>query len=137
MRILVIDDEGRFRQMLRAWLLKQGHDVHAVDGGTESLELLKRIQYDVITLDLRMPQTNGLTFLDTVRSICPTTPVIVLSAEASARVAVESIKAGAEACLEKPVDFDALRNELSRLADAAMSSAPPLSLSLGLNHSSA
>ena len=119
MKILITDDDERFRRMLTAWLVKQGHEVRDGDGGPETLELLKRIQCDVVILDLMMPRANGLTLIPEVRRVCPNTPIIVLSAETNTRVVVESIRAGAEACLEKPVDFEALQSELSRLASAS------------------
>jgi DNA-binding response OmpR family regulator len=130
MQILVIDDDGRFRQMLRTWLVKQGHDVHDAADGPQALELLRRIQYDVVTLDLMMPKANGQTSISEIRRFRPETHIIVVSAEANTRVAVESIKLGAEAFLEKPVDFGALENELARLAGMAAYGTPAPCLSL-------
>jgi DNA-binding NtrC family response regulator len=63
-----------------------------------------------------MPKANGLTLLSEVRRLYPQTSVIVISAAVNIRIAVEATKSGAEACLTKPVDFAALRYELSRLS---------------------
>jgi DNA-binding response OmpR family regulator len=126
MRILVIGHDGRFRQKLRAWLIKQGHDVHDAGGGPDALKLLRRVQYNVVALDLM----NGPAFIPEIRRISPNTPVLAISAEPGTRVAVEGTCAGAEACLAKPVDFRTLGNELARLAGLAVSGAPSQSLSL-------
>jgi DNA-binding NtrC family response regulator len=135
MRILIIDDEVRFRQMLRTFLVKLGHDVHDIDGGPETFQLLRAFQYDVVTLDLSMPQVNGLTKLSDIRRDAPETHIIVISAEANIRIAVESIKGGATACFDKPVNFVALENELTRLARLSSDTARESVLSLGLSYS--
>src|SRR6266550_2454983 len=115
MRILVIDDEAGFRQMMTEWLRKQGYDARDVSDGPELLDLLQKNHYDVVILDLIMPKVNGLTLTSEIRRLCPQTRVIVVSGAVDVRVAVEAARAGAETCLEKPVEFPILRSELSRL----------------------
>ena len=116
MKILVIDDEPEFRLMLTEWLTRQGHEAEHVPDGPEIFDVLQQRQFDVILLDLVMPKTNGLTLISEVRRLYPQTTVIIISAAVNIRIAVEAAKAGAEACLTKPVDFAALRYELTRLA---------------------
>jgi DNA-binding NtrC family response regulator len=115
MRILVIDDNAAFRWMLAEWLRKEGHDARDMNGDLATITDNEYGQYDVLILDLMMPQANGLTLISRIREACPRTKIIVISAAADVRVAIEATKEGAEACLEKPVDFDCLRNELTRL----------------------
>jgi DNA-binding NtrC family response regulator len=115
MRILVIDDEAGFRQMMTEWLHKQGYDARDVSDGPELLDLIQKNHYDVVILDLVMPKANGLTLTSEIRRLCPQTRVVVVSAAVDVRVAVEAARAGAETCLEKPVEFTVLRSELSRL----------------------
>ena len=115
MKILVVDDEPDFRAMLREWLFRQGHDAHDVSDEREVLKILQQSHYDLVTLDLMMPQANGLTLVSQIRNVSPKTQVIVVSGEADVRVAVEVIKAGAQACMAKPVEFEAFRDELTRL----------------------
>ena len=123
MRILVIDDNTAFRWMLAEWLRKEGHDARDTNGDLTIADH-EYGQYDIVILDLMMPQANGLTLISRIREAWPRTKVIVISAAADVRVAIEATKEGAEACLEKPVDFDCLRNELTRLQ--AESSVPGL-----------
>lgn len=115
MRILVVDDYSGFRQMLMKWLFRQGYDVRDLSDGEKVLDTLHEGEYDVVLLDLVMPNANGLTLIPRIRDTCPGVQVIIISAVADARVAVEAARAGAEACLTKPVDFNCLRNELTRL----------------------
>lgn len=130
MRILVIDDESEFRAMLSEWLVRQGHDVRGAAGGPETMEVLARTTFDVVLLDLVMPKVNGLTLISRIRQDFPLTHVIVISGVANIRVAVETARAGAQACFEKPIDFPALQNELTRLnrVPRVASVAPGLSL---------
>ena len=115
MKILVVDDEPDFRAMLREWLFRQGHDAHDVSDEREVLKILQQSHYDLVTLDLMMPQANGLTLVSQIRNVSPKTQVIVVSGEADVRVAVEVIKAGAQACMAKPVEFEAFRDDLTEL----------------------
>jgi two-component system nitrogen regulation response regulator GlnG len=124
MRILVIDDNAAFRSMLAEWLRKEGHDAGDMNGDFESLTHHDFGQYDVLILDLMMPKANGLTLISRIREAHPRTRIIVVSAAADVRVAIQATKEGAEACLEKPVDFECLRNELNRL-EAASPFEPP------------
>jgi DNA-binding NtrC family response regulator len=130
MRIIVIDDEAGFRQMMSEWLRKQGFDASDVSDGPDLLELLQKNHYDVVILDLVMPTANGLTLTSEIRRLCPQTQVVVVSAAADVRVAVEAARAGAETCLEKPVEFTVLRSELRRIQQmlGSESAAPGLGL---------
>jgi DNA-binding NtrC family response regulator len=118
MRILVVDDNPAFRWMLIEWLRKEGHDATDMQGEFETFSSHEYAQYDVVILDLLMPKANGMTLISRIREVCPDSKIIVISAAADVRVAIEAARAGAEACLEKPVDFALLRNELSRLDGA-------------------
>jgi DNA-binding NtrC family response regulator len=131
MRILVIDDNPAFRWMLTEWLRKEGHDARDMGDELQEVEDHEYAQYDVLILDLMMPKANGLTLMSRIRQVCPRSKIIVISAAADVRVAVEATKAGAEACLEKPVDFECLHNELTRLKNvlqAECSATPGLGL---------
>ena len=113
MKILIIDDHVTFREMLSSWLRKEGHDVCDLDGGPETLDILKEYDFDIITLDLVMRRANGATLLGRIRAAYPNASIIVISAVVDVRLTVELIRAGANACLTKPVDFETLRNELA------------------------
>ena len=130
MRILVVDDEPAFRQMLAEWLSRRGYDVATLNNESEVLGIVEPGGFDVVILDLIMPKANGLSLISQIREQRPSASVIVISAVADVRIAIEATKAGAEACLVKPVDFGCLEQELNRLSHLreAEPSAPGLSL---------
>jgi CheY-like chemotaxis protein len=78
-KVLVIDDEQGIRSLLDTLLSRKGYDVVLADGGRKGLELFRRERPDVIVLDLNMPQMDGITVLQQVRSLNPDQPVIVLT----------------------------------------------------------
>lgn len=78
-KILVIDDEQGIRNLLDTLLRKKGYDVVLAENGWKGLELFRRERPDVIVLDLKMPEMDGLTVLRQIRSLDPRTPVIMLT----------------------------------------------------------
>src|SRR5262249_35825414 len=120
-----IDNNTIFREKLTSWLFKEGHDVCDVAYGPETLNILKEYQFDVVTLDLKLLAVNGATLVSRIHDMYPTASIIVISATLDVRLTVELIRSGAVACLEKPVDFEALRKELARLKPATRTATPP------------
>ena len=107
-RILLVDDEERFRTNLQRMLKAQGLTVSAKGSGAEALEELKLNPYDVIVLDIRMPGLNGLTTLKEIKQINPEVEVIILSGHASMDAAMEINKLGGYDYLMKPCPLDEL-----------------------------
>jgi len=107
-RILLVDDEERFRANLRKMLNAQGLTVGAAGSGPEALEELKMAPYDVIVLDIRMPGMNGLATLREIKKINPETEVIILSGHASMDAAMEINRLGGYDYLMKPCPLEDL-----------------------------
>ena len=101
-KILVVDDEERFRTTLAKMLAAQGLEVGAAASGEEALEQLERISCDVILLDIRMPGMGGVQALTAIKEMAPLTEVIVLSGHASLDAAMELMQRGAFDYLLKP-----------------------------------
>jgi len=78
-KILVIDDEPSIRSLLDTLLRRKGYDVVLADSGRKGLELFRREHPDVIVLDLKMPEMDGLTVLRQIHSLDPKKPVIILT----------------------------------------------------------
>lgn len=104
--ILVIDDEDNLRHMLSAMLTKQGYHVETAANGVEGLKLLKDKVYDFILCDIRMPEMDGKTFLESVVKEHIYTPVIMMSAYGSVDTAIECMKKGAYDFISKPFKKD-------------------------------
>lgn len=107
-KILLVDDEERFRQTLAKRLQFDGYEVGACAGGREALAELQIQPYDIVILDLRMPGMDGLTALQEIKKLAPEVEVIMLTGHASVDVAVEIMQAGGAEYLLKPVSTEEL-----------------------------
>jgi DNA-binding NtrC family response regulator len=107
-RILLVDDEERFRTNLQKMLGAHGLMVNSKSSGQEALEELKRQGYDVIVLDIRMPGMDGLATLKEIKQINPEVEVIILSGHASMDAAMEINRLGGYDYLMKPCPLEDL-----------------------------
>jgi DNA-binding NtrC family response regulator len=105
-RILLVDDEERFRANLQKMLGAQGLAVTARDSGEAALAELKLQPYDVVVLDIRMPGMDGLATLEEIKKIAPGVEVIILSGHASMDAAMEINRLGGYDYLMKPCPLD-------------------------------
>ena len=107
-RILLVDDEERFRTNLEKLLGAQGLAVTALDSGAAALEELRRQPLDVIVLVIPMPGMDGLTTLREIKQIDPEVEVIILTGHASMDAAMEIIQLGGYDYLMKPCPLEEL-----------------------------
>ena len=105
--ILVVDDEQLIRWTLKQQLSSHGFDVVEAGSGAEALAAFGET-IDLVLLDFRLPDTDGLSVLRQLKDMQPTVPVILLTAFASIQSAVEAIKQGAYDYAKKPFEFDEL-----------------------------
>jgi DNA-binding NtrC family response regulator len=116
-KILVVDDEKSIRNTLRDILTYEKYEVNDAESGIVALEALKQSEFDVILLDIKMPQMDGMEVLDRILSECET-PVIMISGHGTIETAVEAIKKGAFDYIAKPLDLNRLlvtiRNALDK-----------------------
>lgn len=108
MRILIVEDARRLRESLVDGLQSAGYAVDAVGDGREGLRFARSTEYDVIVLDLMLPELDGLEMLRQFRSARGTTPVLILSARDRVEQRVEGLRLGADDYLVKPFIFDEL-----------------------------
>jgi len=107
-RVLIVDDEERFRFTLKKLLTANGLETDAVGSGLEAVEALRQRPYDVILLDVKMPGMSGIEALAKLKKINPEVEVIILTGHASVDVAVEIMKLGGYEYLLKPCPMDEL-----------------------------
>jgi two-component system nitrogen regulation response regulator NtrX len=119
MSLLIIDDEGNLRRMLRALLEKEGYEVHEAGSGPEALAQIPTLTPEVILLDLVLPGPSGLDLLPEILNQLPTTPVIMMSGEATLADAMEATRRGAFHFLEKPLKPEAVLATLRSAAEVA------------------
>lgn len=107
-RILLVDDEERFRVTLGKMLAAQGLEVHSLASGAAALEEINRQAYDVVLLDIRMPEMDGIETLAAIKKDHPDVEVIILTGHASMEAALEIIKLGGYDYLLKPCPLEEL-----------------------------
>ncbi|OAQ21182.1 sigma-54-dependent transcriptional regulator [Thermosulfurimonas dismutans] len=124
--ILIVDDDPSFREFLSLFLKKEGYQVLVSQNGKEALTILKRKRPHLILLDLRMPEMEGLEFLEIIRKRGIDVPVIVITAYASLDSAVRAKKEGAFDYVPKPFKLETLRNKINEaLRLPSVEEAPP------------
>jgi two-component system, NtrC family, response regulator HydG len=116
-RVLVVDDEESHRIMLKAVLGAEGYAVTEASDGAEAVQAVEREAFDIILLDIRMTNMDGIEALAEIRKISPLVPVLIMTAYASVKTAVDALKAGAFDYLTKPLDIDELKILIERALD--------------------
>ena len=116
LKILIVDDSEAIRDKLRAFLGQCGHKVvgEAWDG-KEAVTLYPELKPDVVTMDIVMPEMDGLTALQEIRAIDPKARIIMLSSSASARNIEIATKWGAYRFLVKPLPQEELKQVLEEI----------------------
>ena len=115
--ILVVDDEKSMRDLLVIVLKKDGHQVATARNGEVAVKMLEASNYDVVLTDINMPRSNGIDVLDAVNRIHSGTPVIMMTAFASAETAVETMKKGAYDYIAKPFNNEDLKLIIKNAAE--------------------
>jgi len=107
-KVLVVDDEERFRSTLAKLLAAQGMSVTTAGGGAEALEILRRDPHDIVLLDVKMPGMTGQQTLPEIKRIDPDIEVVVLTGHASVDIAAEMMAHGGSDYILKPYAMDEL-----------------------------
>ena len=108
MRILVIEDEPRILGFLKVGLEAEGFAVDGADNGDSGLALALAEAYELVVLDLQLPQRDGLQLLEELHRSRPELPVLILSARTDLPTKLRSFQLGANDYLSKPFSFDEL-----------------------------
>src|SRR6185436_19509180 len=116
-RILVVDDESTIRSLLATVLEHAGYEVFEAGDGAQLRECLAGPQADVVLLDLKLPDAEGMELLPQVKRAWPNSEVIVLTGHATIDAAVAATKAGAYDFQTKPFDHKALLVVIERALD--------------------
>ncbi len=114
LNILVIDDEEAMRDSCHQILSRSRYNVAVAEDGYKGLELVKDGNFDIVLLDLKMPDISGMEVLKKIKSDTPETIVIVITGYATVESAVEAMKLGAYDFVPKPFTPDELRAIIQR-----------------------
>ncbi|HOV85570.1 MAG TPA: sigma-54 dependent transcriptional regulator [Syntrophobacteraceae bacterium] len=107
-QLLVVDDEESIRRLVQRELGGPRRTVRTADTGQKAFDLIRRHQVDVILLDLKLPDADGLDLLDRLREASPDAEVILITGHGNIDNAVEAMKRGAYDYITKPFDLDRL-----------------------------
>jgi len=108
-RILIVDDEPSILQLTMDVLTKEGYDVRGANSSREALEIIEKESFDLLLIDVVMPDINGLELLQTVREFDLDVAAIIMTGYGTVDVTTESLKAGAQSFLAKPFTVQELR----------------------------
>jgi DNA-binding response OmpR family regulator len=115
--ILVIDDEVKLARSLALILQRAGYVVTTASSAAQGLELLQAGAYDLVFLDIKMPDISGIQLLPQIRALYADMPVLMLTAHASLDSAIEAVRAGARDYLLKPIDPEAILARVKKILD--------------------
>ncbi len=118
-RVLVVDDEEALRFLLTSELEAESFEVRSAGDGDEAIELVRAMnergdKFDVVLLDIKMPKVDGFAVLRFVKGKVPETKVIMLTAYADVKNAIESLRLGASDFVSKPYDLDDILTSINR-----------------------
>jgi len=108
-RILVVDDEKSMCQFLSIMLRKEGYQITAVSSGKKAVDAIRNQRYDVVLSDIRMSGMDGIEVLKEIKKLDPTIPVVIMTAYASQKTAIEAVNQGAFHYLIKHAKNDEIK----------------------------
>ncbi|TVQ98866.1 MAG: response regulator [Desulfovibrionales bacterium] len=112
MRLLLVDDEERFRTTLAKRMQEKGIDVNTLDSGISALQYIQDYPVDVIVLDIKMPDMDGIETLNEIKKIKSGIEVILLTGHAAVDSAIEGMRLGAYDYLMKPCELEDLLEKI-------------------------
>jgi DNA-binding response OmpR family regulator len=121
-KILVIDDEPHIRTLVKAFLVKEGHEVDLAENGMEGLKLIGLNPYDLLITDIVMPEKDGLELIMDLKGRVPRIRIIVISGGGT-RLNIDNYLnlarlMGADRVLPKPLDFLKLQVAVKEVLEA-------------------
>ncbi len=115
--VLVVDDEKNMRLSLKTVLTDERYAVRAIESAEEALGLLEREEFFMVITDARLGGMSGYEFLGKTHAKWPDLPVVMITAYATPKLAVEAIQAGAFTYLPKPFAPEELLHHVGRCAE--------------------
>jgi len=113
-RLLTVDDEVDYTQTIEKYFKLKGYIVSVANNGREALEILKKEEFDVIVLDLLMPEMPGQEVLKVIKEKYPNVCVVILSVLGEIKIATEMVRSGAYDHIPKPFEFSVLEKAVEK-----------------------
>ncbi len=116
-KILIVDDDKAHLSMLQMVLKSLSHSIKCVTDGKYAIEAAEQEPFDLILMDVRMADIDGMEALQRIKKFNPSIPIIIMTAYSSVDKAVDAMKLGAYDYLTKPLNFDELKITIERAMD--------------------
>ena len=108
MNVLLVEDEEKLASFIRKGLEEEGYTVETAYNGKRGLELASESSYDILLLDLMIPEIDGLELLKNIRAWGINTPVLIITAKSTKEDVIKGLDTGSDDYLTKPFSFDEL-----------------------------
>lgn len=115
-RLILIDDEVGFTTVMAKRLSRRGLDVTSAFSGSEAIQAMRKAEFDLAVLDLKMEDMDGIEVLKIFKKLDPDMPVIMLTGHGSEKSASEGMQYGAFDYLFKPYEFEELLKKIHEAA---------------------
>jgi len=116
-KTLIVDDDPAHLSMLQTLLRDWGHQTETAHDGSLAVQKIKQNPFDLVLMDVRMAEVDGIEALQQIKDYNPAIPVLIITAYSSVNNAVAALKAGAYDYLTKPLDFDLLQHTMDKALD--------------------
>ena len=116
LRILLVDDDKTFLEVMAPLIEVEGHKVKTASNGLEAVNLLEKESFDLVITDLKMPISDGLTLLESVKFRNPDIRVIIITAYATVDKTIKAWREGVYEFLTKPFTWADLKSIIQKVA---------------------
>lgn len=117
LKVLTVDDAAFMRMLLKDMITKAGHEVIGeATNGVDAIEKYKQLRPDVVTMDITMPEMDGITCVKKIMEIDPNASIIMCSAMGQQVMVLDAIHSGAKDFLVKPFQADRVAEALNKLS---------------------
>ena len=117
MTLLIVDDEARIRDLIRKYAAFEGYNVEEASNGMAAIEKCRQKNYDLIIMDVMMPEMDGLEAAKAIRALdrpdAKTIPIIAMTANVFKEDREKCLAAGMNAHLSKPLDVETMKRTIS------------------------
>ncbi|MGI6551209.1 MAG: response regulator [Syntrophomonadales bacterium] len=117
-RVLVVDDQKGVRRLLEELFKKEGYEVNVAVDGKDSVEKVKAYPPDIVLMDMKMPNMNGLEASQEIIKYDQTIPIIMMTAYGEMEVVQKALEVGVKKYITKPFDIIDLRNMVKEVLES-------------------
>lgn len=116
--VLVVDDEKEIRELLADILRQRGYETSVAGDGGSALKQVKKLWPDLVVLDFRLPDMDGIEVLSKIKTLHPSAQVVILTGHGDIELAVRAMRSGAHDFLSKPIDAEPFALRIEKALEA-------------------